>query len=180
MEKEYSMSSPLSAPSAWKWTLGIGVVMLIIGIIAMGNLIATTAVSIYIVGIFMLVAGVLQIIHGFQQHGHRVFWTVAGLLYAIAGILALSNPLVFSSVLTLWLGILLIFSGVSRLFSPGAVHSNRGWVIVSSIITTLLGIMLVSGWPVTGLWVIGMFLAFDLLFQGVSFILLGLSLKSRA
>ncbi|MGJ8525140.1 hypothetical protein LMG33818_000848 [Halomonadaceae bacterium LMG 33818] len=173
------MSNPIGTPSSWKWTLGIGIIMLIIGIIAMGNLVATTAVSIYIVGIFMLVAGVLQIIHGFQQHSHRVFWIVAGLLYAIAGILALSNPLVFSSVLTLWLGIMLIFSGISRLFSLGAVHNNRGWVIVSSIITALLGIMLVAGWPVTGLWVIGMFLAFDLLFQGISFILLGLSLKSR-
>lgn len=173
------MTSPVISPSSWKWSLGIGIAMLVIGFIAMGNLIVATAASIYLVGVVMLVGGVLQLIHGFRQHQRKAFWIISGLLYAIAGIFAISNPFAFSSVLTLWLGIVLIFVGISRLLSIPSSVPGRGCMLFSSILTLLLGLVLVLGWPANSLWVIGMFLAFDLVFQGWSYLLLGLALKNR-
>lgn len=173
------MPSPAISSSSWKWSLVIGIALLIFGFIALGNLIVATAASIYLVGVVMLIGGVLQLIHGFAQKERKAIWIIAGLLYAIAGIFALSNPFAFSSVLTLGLGIVLIFTGVSRLFSASSAP-GRGWIIFSAIITLLLGVALVVGWPANSLWVIGLFLAFDLIFQGWSYLLLGLALKGRS
>jgi uncharacterized membrane protein HdeD (DUF308 family) len=48
---------------------------------------------------------------------------------------------------------------------------------VAGIISILLGLMIAMGWPVNSLWVLGIFLAIDLVFQGWSFIAIGLALK---
>jgi uncharacterized membrane protein HdeD (DUF308 family) len=56
-------------------------------------------------------------------------------------------------------------------------HQGWGWLLAAGIITILLGLMIAMGWPVNSLWVLGLFLAIDLVFQGWSFIAIGLALK---
>ena len=45
------------------------------------------------------------------------------------------------------------------------------------MITALCGLVIAIGWPVNSLWVLGMFLAIDLIFQGWTCIALGLALR---
>jgi len=44
--------------------------------------------------------------------------------------------------------------------------------------TLLVGIIVAVGWPADTLWVLGLFLAIDLTFQGASALVFGLTLKS--
>ncbi|RUV11409.1 HdeD family acid-resistance protein, partial [Mesorhizobium sp. M5C.F.Ca.IN.020.32.2.1] len=39
------------------------------------------------------------------------------------------------------------------------------------------GLVIAMGWPVNSVWVLGLFLAVDLIFQGWAFIAVGLALK---
>jgi uncharacterized membrane protein HdeD (DUF308 family) len=57
-------------------------------------------------------------------------------------------------------------------------HSGWGWIAASGFVTLLAGIVFVLGWPINTLWLLGMMLAIDLIFQGVSTIALGFALKS--
>jgi uncharacterized membrane protein HdeD (DUF308 family) len=41
----------------------------------------------------------------------------------------------------------------------------------------LLGVIIVIHWPVSGLYILGLFLAFDLIIAGASWIALGLGLR---
>ena len=52
-----------------------------------------------------------------------------------------------------------------------------GWVLLSGLITFILGIMIKSQWPVTGLWVIGLFIGIDLIFSGWSYVMLSMAAK---
>jgi uncharacterized membrane protein HdeD (DUF308 family) len=52
-----------------------------------------------------------------------------------------------------------------------------GWIIASGIVTTLAGLIFVLGWPVNSLWLLGLVLSIDLVFQGLT--LIGLSLRLR-
>jgi len=168
--------------SKWGWFVALGIVMLIVGVIALGNLLAATVASVYLVGFMMLIAGGFEIAHSFgvKSWGGFFWWFLGGLLYAIAGVIAFTNPLLGAGVLTLLLAASLVASGVVRGW-VGYKHWSRkgsGWIITAAIITALCGLVIAIGWPTNSVWVLGMFLAIDMIFQGWTAVALGLALKS--
>jgi uncharacterized membrane protein HdeD (DUF308 family) len=87
--------------------------LLILGGVAFANLLVATVASVLFVGSMMLVGGIVEIVHAFgvRTWERFFFWFLSGLLYAVAGILAFTNPLLASSILTLLLAIALAASG---------------------------------------------------------------------
>jgi uncharacterized membrane protein HdeD (DUF308 family) len=165
----------------WGWFVALGVLLLIFGGIAFGNLFIATVASVYVVGWLMLMAGIIEIIHAFgvKTWGRFFYWLLSGLLYAVAGFFAFDNPLLASAVLTLLLAIALVASGLLRSWVAFNHRPEQGWgwLLVAGVISILLGLIIAMQWPVNSLWVLGMFLAIDLIFQGWSFIAIGLALK---
>ena len=55
----------------------------------------------------------------------------------------------------------------------------KGWafILLSGIVTMLAGFIIALGWPINSLWILGLFLAIDLLFQGWTLIAFGLALR---
>ncbi|MBR2691523.1 MAG: HdeD family acid-resistance protein [Aquamicrobium sp.] len=169
------------ARSKWGWFVALGVLLLIFGGIAFGNLFIATVASVYFVGWLMLMAGAIEIIHAFgvKTWGRFFYWLLSGLLYAVAGFFAFYNPLLASTVFTLLLAIALVAAGLVRA-SIGYQHradKGSGWIIAGGIITALAGLLIALQWPVNSLWVLGLFLAIDLVFQGWTYIAFGLALK---
>jgi uncharacterized membrane protein HdeD (DUF308 family) len=167
--------------SKWGWFVALGVLLLILGGVAFGNLFIATIASVYFVGWLMLFAGVIEIIHAFgvQTWGRFFLWLASCLLYALAGIFAFYNPILASAVLTFLLAISLVASGVLRAWVgyQNWDQKGSGWIVTAGIITILAGIVIAIGWPVNSLQILGLFLAVDLIFQGWSFIAFGLALK---
>lgn len=165
----------------WGWFVALGVLLLIFGGIAFGNLFIATVASVYLVGWMMLFAGVVEIIHAFgvKTWGRFFYWLLSGLLYAVAGFFAFYNPLLASAVLTFLLAVALVASGVLRLWVGYQQRAEKGsgWIIAAGIVTLLAGLVIAMGWPVNSLWILGLFLAIDLVFQGWAFIAFGLALK---
>jgi uncharacterized membrane protein HdeD (DUF308 family) len=54
------------------------------------------------------------------------------------------------------------------------------WVVLSGIVTLLVGLIILAHWPVSSLFVLGIFLGVDLVFAGASWIGIGLALRKRA
>jgi uncharacterized membrane protein HdeD (DUF308 family) len=106
---------------------------------------------------------------------------LAGVLYAVAGVVMIANPALAAVSLTLLIAIILIVAGLFRLvvaFSTPLHH--RGWLILNGVISILLGVMIWRSWPVSGLWVIGMFIGIDMIFDGWTEIMLALSVRRLA
>jgi uncharacterized membrane protein HdeD (DUF308 family) len=168
--------------SKWGWFVALGVLLLLLGLFAFANLVTATIASVYIVGTVMIVAGFAQIINAFQvrRWGGFFFWLLSGLLYGAAGLITVYNPALAAATLTLLLAIALIASGLMRIWSSFQLRPGRGWswMLASGALTTLVGIVFILGWPVNSLWLLGLFLAIDLIFQGISQILLGVALKA--
>jgi len=55
-----------------------------------------------------------------------------------------------------------------------------GWSLLSGIISLLLGLAIWRQWPLSGLWVIGLFVGIEMLFSGLSWLMLGLAVRSPA
>ena len=91
---------PLRAKSGW--IVALGVVYVIAGIIALGSVVMATKVSVFVVGIMMLIAGVAEVINAFQikTWGKFLLWLLLGALYIVAGFFAFENPLLAAAALT--------------------------------------------------------------------------------
>ena len=53
------------------------------------------------------------------------------------------------------------------------------WVLLSSIVTLLLGLMILAHWPVSSVYVLGIFLGIDLVMAGAGWIGLAFALRHR-
>ena len=168
----------------WGWIVGLGVFFVIAGLVALASVAMATVVSVLIVGFMMFMSGAAEMINAFQFKSWPKFllWMVLGLLYVVAGIITFVNPLLAAAVLTLLLGAALTVSGVLRVALAFSMKQGSPWiwVAVSGLLTLLLGVMIVAGWPVSGLYILGLFLGIDLVFAGAAWVGLGLGVKSKA
>ena len=166
----------------WGWFLVLGIILLLVGIVAAFTLsVATEAVAIYI-GIMMLVGGIVQVIHAFsvKSWGRFFYWLLAGLLYTFGGIVCLVQPILAAAVFTFLLGFLLVVAGVIRVIIgfQSRELKGHGWIIAAGIITAIAGLIITTGWPANTLWVLGLFLSIDLIFQGWGWIGFAIGLRS--
>jgi uncharacterized membrane protein HdeD (DUF308 family) len=168
----------------WGWIVALGAIYVIVGIIALGSVVAATAASVFVVGIMMVIAGVVEVINAFQVKtwGKFLFWVALGILYIIAGFVAFENPLLTAVVLTLLLGAALVASGIMRIILAFSMTQGTPWiwVVLSGVVTLLVGLIILAHWPVSSLFVLGLFLGIDLVFAGASWIGIGWALKKRA
>jgi uncharacterized membrane protein HdeD (DUF308 family) len=168
----------------WGWIVALGVVYIIAGFIALGSVVMATVASVLVVGVMMIVAGVAEVIGAFQMKswGKFLIWALLGALYIIAGFLTFENPLLAAVLLTLFLGASLVVSGLIRLFLAFSMKRESPWVWValSSVITLLLGLLILARWPVNSVYILGVFLGIDLIFAGAGWVGLGLGLRRRA
>ncbi|HEX6995566.1 MAG TPA: HdeD family acid-resistance protein [Gammaproteobacteria bacterium] len=169
--------------SGWGWWVALGVLLLIAGLLALGNLLIATAASVFFVGAMMIVGGIAEIAFAFSYRGRWgrfVLWLLLGLLYVAAGFVTFRNPALATAVLTLVLAASLVAVGILKIAAGlGSRHvKGRGWLIVSGVLTLILGGIIAAGWPVNSLWVLGLFLAIDLLFAGIAYVGLGAAIRS--
>src|SRR5215831_8971390 len=173
--------APLRAKSGW--IVALGVVYVIAGIIALGSVVFATVVTVFVVGVMMLLAGVAEVISAFQikNWGKFLLWVLLGALYIVAGFLTFENPLLAAAVLTLLLGFALVASGIMRIVLAFSMKQEMPWVwvAVSGVITLLLGLIILVHWSVSGLYILGLFLGIDLIIAGMGWIGIGLGLKRR-
>jgi uncharacterized membrane protein HdeD (DUF308 family) len=163
------------------WFLFMGVALIILGTIAIGSAEIMTMVSVMLLGWILIFAGIFEVVHGFARRAWGGFFInlMAGLLYAVTGLLMVSHPGLAAVTLTFMIAMLLIVAGTFRIvvaFSTPIHH--RGWLILNGVISLVLGFCIMDSWPVSGLWVIGLFIGIDMIFDGWTEVMLALSVGS--
>ena len=169
--------------SKWGWIVALGVIYVIVGLVALGSIVTATVASVLLVGVMMVVAGIAEVFNAFQIRtwGKFVLWLLLGALYIFAGIITFENPLLAAMLLTFLLGLALVFSGAMRLVLAFSMKESTPWIWVafSGAVTLLLGLVILARWPVSSVYVLGLFLGIDLVIAGASWIGIGLDLRAR-
>ena len=165
----------------WGWLLGLGIVLFILGIIGLGMEIMLTIVSMYFFAILLMASGLSHFADAFKyKQWNGALWQILiAVLYLLAGIDILFDPLLASAVITALLAWLLIFIGVTRISMALYLKdmSGWGWILFAGISSLILGVLILMQWPMSGLWVIGMFIAIDLIISGWTYILMAIALR---
>ena len=164
------------------WLLGIGVLLLVLGCIGLGMEIALTIVSMYFFAALLMISGLSHLADAFKYKKWKgaVWQILIAILYLFAAGIVVYDPLLASAVITAFLAWTLIVIGVMRIIMSFSIKESKGWgwILFAGIISLILGILILIQWPMSGLWVIGMFIAIDLIVSGWTYIFLAISLYS--
>jgi uncharacterized membrane protein HdeD (DUF308 family) len=170
----------------WKFFLIEGIVLLILGAIAVGvPPVATVAVELFI-GWLILLSGVLGLVMTFQTRGSPGFgWSLlSALLGIVVGVVLLIWPLSGVLSLTVMLTAFLTLEGVASIMYALAHRreSSSRWelMLVSGIVDLILAGLILAGLPGTAAWAIGLIVGINLLFGGVALVAMALQARSSA
>ena len=155
----------------------LGVLTVIFGVLAIAApLVTGIAVSMF-VGFLMVFMGIARIVHAVKskQWGTGIWGTIIGLLAVGAGLVILVRPGVGLAWLTLLLAIYFLVDGICEIIAAFKIKPDPGWgwELFNGIIALLLGIMIWSQWPVSGVWAIGVLVGIHILMTGWTMIILG-------
>jgi uncharacterized membrane protein HdeD (DUF308 family) len=172
---------PAEIINNWGWFLAFGIALVLLGVLAIARSVAATVVSMLFFGWLLLIAAGIEIAQaimvgkwaGLFQH-----W-LSAVLFGVLGALIIWRPLVTAEILTLLMGSFFVVAGLFQLITPFVVSLPEwGWHALNGVITLVLGILILAQWPVSGLWVIGLFLGIELIFFGGAWIALALRLRA--
>ena len=166
--------------SRWGWFLALGVLLVILGMIALSCSVTMTLATMVFVGWFLIAAGVLEAVHAFSCKRWGGFFVdlLTGVLYVVVGFMVVANPAATAVTLSLLIAMFLTFGGLFRVVIALIVRfPNWGWMMLHGLVNLLLGIAIWRQWPLSGMWVIGLFVGIDMLLNGWSLVMLGLAAK---
>jgi uncharacterized membrane protein HdeD (DUF308 family) len=161
----------------WCWFLTLGSALILVGLFAIIYPAAFTVGTVELFGYLLVFGAVVEVVSGIRSR--RWSLLLCGLLYLILGAIMIEHPELSAAIYTLILAIFFVALGVSRLaFGLANRFAGRGWVVLSGVITLALGIMIWRRLPASALWVIGTFVGIELIFNGATWVMLGLGAKS--
>ena len=166
---------------AWWLFLALGLVSIIVGFLAISSAFIATLASVVVFGVLLLVEGITEVIHAVMVRNWRGFalHLLAAALYLIVGVFMLEDPVRAATVLTLLLAAVLFTGGLLRIIFPLVEQfPSWPWVVLNGVVDLILGGVILSGWPASTLWVIGLFVGIDLLFHGWSCVILALTVRT--
>ena len=161
--------------------IGMGIALIILGAIAIGSSFITTLATVLVFGLLLLLGAVFQLVTAFWGRRWRgfVLHLLTGVLYFIAGVFMIENPLEAALGLTVLVAACLLIGGILRIIlSLVERFDGWGWMVLNGIVSVLLGTAIWSQWPLSGLWVIGLFVGMEMLLSGLSWVMLGLAVRS--
>lgn len=168
----------------WGWFVALGVLQFVLGVVAWFDVIAFTIAGVIFIGALLLVAGAFQIGHAFmdREWGSFAMHVLVGVLYVIGGLLLTVEPVRGSLVITILVAVALVISGVLRIAMAVRHRHMPGWgvLLLSGLISLVVGVLLYASLPWSSLWVVGTLIAVELVFHGVSWIQFGLALRRTA
>ena len=178
MERLIQLTGADEIRRSWGWFLGLGIVLIILGAIAIGSAFLMTIASVFLFGWILIIGGVMEVVHAFWHKRWAGFFLdlLTGLLYVVVGWMMVNNPQESALLLTLLIAMFLVFEGVLRIVTAITVHyPHWGSVLFNGIISLLLGILIWRRWPVSGLWVMGLFVGIEMLLNGWSLVMLSMT-----
>ncbi|HQT38741.1 MAG TPA: DUF308 domain-containing protein [Acidocella sp.] len=170
----------------WGLFLAEGLVLLLLGLAAMALPAFAGIALTVILGYIFALAGIVGLISTFTARQAPGFgWSLLSALAALlAGGLLLWNPLQGLVTLTIVLtaffiadGILMIILAISH---RRQLSGKWEWILINGLIDLLLAFIVLSGFPGTVAWVLGLLVGIDMLFGGVSLVALALAARNQA
>jgi uncharacterized membrane protein HdeD (DUF308 family) len=157
------------------WDVAMGVLVIIAGLVILGNVVFATVVSVLFIGWTAIIGGVVALVGAFTRLGKGGFWPIAlgGGLLLVLGLMLVRRPDIGALALTLLAGALFLTGGITRIVAAVENPGDRTMLLFSGIVSTVLGLILFFNiWEAT-LTLLGVLLGIQALTEGITLLLFG-------
>lgn len=169
---------------SWRYLAGVGAIIGVLGLLAIAFPFVTGLGISTFLGVVLVVGAIAHLVHAVRASD----WTgsawqiVLAVLYGIAGVALLVNPLFGLATLTLVLAAFFVAEGVAEIVMAARLRSEGswGWLFASGVLGVLVGGLIWFGWPSTAIWAVGVLFGVNLLSTGLSMVLLAMTGRTAA
>ena len=163
------------------WSIGLSILMIVAGILAIVMPPAAGIAVLVIVAWLLVFSGAVHLVFAWHTRtaGGMIWELLLGVLYILVGVYALLHPVAGLASLTVSLAIYLFAEGLLEFILSFRLRPMPGsnWLLFDGIITLILAILIWRSWPSSTEWVIGTLVGISMLFSGAA--RLSLSLAAR-
>jgi uncharacterized membrane protein HdeD (DUF308 family) len=151
-----------------------GIIMMVLGLAAIiWPQISTLAVDIYAGWLFLLSGAIgLVMMFAAADAPHPLWAVLTAALSLFVGVLLLWRPVEGAISLTLVLVAFFIAEGIFQIATAIRYRNlygvSWGWMLVSGIADILLAAIIISGWPGTASWALGLIVGINLITSGLA------------
>jgi len=170
----------------WKVFLIEGIILVILGALAiLIPPLATLSVTIFL-GWLFLISGVVGLVTTFQAREAPGFWwsLLSAGIGILAGIALIGWPVSGAVSLTLVAIVFFAVEGFATIMyaleHKRELSGRWGWMLVSGIVDLFLAAVIFAGLPGTAAWAIGLLVGINMMFGGVALIMMALHARAAA
>ncbi len=165
----------------WKLFLVEGILLIILGFIAILVPHFFTVAIVVSLGCILLVGGIFLITRAllfFRMPGFGL-WLFMGILQSVIGYLFLAQPLQGIMTITMLMALFFALEGVAKIYFALMMRplAHWGYVLFSGITALILAVVVWMGWPGTAEWLLGLFFGINMLFGGWALVSISLRYK---
>jgi uncharacterized membrane protein HdeD (DUF308 family) len=164
------------------WSIVMGCVTSALGLFLIVYPFAAGAITTVLLGWAMIFVGIAQFIFALEsQTVGSFFWKAAlSVVYGIGGIAVVAAPLQGLAALTGIVGAVLLLQSVLLTVTAFQLRpaDGWGWLLADAAGSLLLGGLIIAGWPVSSVWVIGTLVGVSMFTSGVSKIMIAAKIRS--
>ncbi len=165
----------------WLWLLILGILFIGLGIAGLGRLVAFSVAGALFFGALMIVGGIAQFLEALKFQGWKgmMFHILIAVLYVVGGIFVIQQPVTATVLLTKILAAVFVGVGLIRVIMALQMRATGNWIMpaLGGLLSIVLGGLILMKWPYSGLVVIGLFIAIDLILNGWSYIWIALTAR---
>jgi uncharacterized membrane protein HdeD (DUF308 family) len=166
--------------SNWWCLLLLGIFLVVCGTVAVLFPIIADAVAMIALGVVLTVAGVATIVTSFWvgKWSGLLLQLLVGILYVVVGMQIADAPLKAGLVMAVFIAGFFIVAGAFRTIAALVIRfPHWGWALLNGIVTFLCGVVIYRHFPECALWVVGLLVGLEILFNGWSWIMLALAVR---
>ncbi|MDM7831331.1 HdeD family acid-resistance protein [Cellulomonas edaphi] len=157
------------------WDIVFGILMLIAGLVILGDTVVATTVSVFLIGWTAVVAGIVLAVWSFTRLRSDGFWwaLLGGIVLAGLGVLVLQNPGRGALWITVFIGAVFVAGGVTRVVMAFSVQIGRWLFVIGGVLSVLLGGWILVNPVAATLTVLGVLLGVQVLVEGITLLTVG-------
>jgi len=169
------MSSFALTRSRTPWSVALGAVLVVIGLVILANAVVATRVSVQFLGWMLILAGVAGLVSaliGIRSGGFASNALGAG-VFLVLGLMCLRNVEAAAVTLTLIAGSLFLLTGIVRLLAAAVSEGHRAVLLLSGALGTALGLAVLLNLFDASYALLGILIGIQTLGEGLTMILVG-------
>jgi uncharacterized membrane protein HdeD (DUF308 family) len=164
------------------FTLIIGILLIVLGVVGVVLPGVMSLGTVVFVAWLLLTGGILWVVHTYKHSPTYLMHWLKPILLLVTGGLMLFYPLSGVAAVGLLLAIYLLLDAYGSFALAQMIRPARGWgwMSVNGVLSLLMALLFLIGWPSTSLWLVGLYVGISLVFNGLALAVIGWTLRKGA